>query len=131
MKKGEMELTADIYAFDSWSNNKDYTDSEVILGIGKFYSKYKKVRCDKKYETAHPCMSHFSYFMYLYKIKAAIAEKKYQTACNEIISLIHYEPFRQVRIKNNLLQLLEESFGFEKTKCKKIHSVPHHQDGAG
>ena len=92
--------------YDSWWNDEgEEKNLEAKKALQNFYKELKKLKPSKKYEKN---ITHFSYIPYLVKIKKALDERKYMRACNEIISLMHYEPFLQGRIYYNVLKLLEK-----------------------
>ncbi|SHE95427.1 hypothetical protein SAMN02745195_01542 [Thermoanaerobacter uzonensis DSM 18761] len=92
--------------YDSWWNDEgEEKNLEAKKALQEFYKELKKLRPSKKYEKN---IVHFSYIPYLLKIKKALDERKYMRACNELISLMHYEPFLQRRIYYNVLKLLEK-----------------------
>ncbi|SHF93396.1 hypothetical protein SAMN02746089_02789, partial [Caldanaerobius fijiensis DSM 17918] len=81
-----------------------------------FYVEFKKLKPSKKYERRN--ILHMSYIFHLFKIKKALDEKKYMRACNELISLMHYEPFLQGRIYPYLMQALERAMAKHKNEIK-------------
>ncbi len=92
--------------YDNWYNDKgDEKNLEAKKALKDFYQELKKLKPSIKYEKN---VQHLSYIPYLIRIKKALDGKKYMRACNELISLMHYEPFFQGRIYYNTLNLLEK-----------------------
>ncbi|HBT48666.1 MAG: Uncharacterized protein XD49_0381 [Caldanaerobacter subterraneus] len=93
--------------YDSWWNDEgEEKNLEARKALQEFYAEFKKLKPSKKYERRD--ILHMSYIFHLVKIKKALDERKYMRACNELISLMHYEPFLQGRIYYNVLKLLED-----------------------
>lgn len=92
--------------YDNWYNNEgEEKNLEAKKALKDFYLELKKLKPYRRYEKN---MLHLSYIPYLVRIKKALDEKRYMRACNELISLMHYEPFLQGRIYYNILKLLEK-----------------------
>ncbi|MGB9841016.1 hypothetical protein [Thermovenabulum sp.] len=91
--------------YDSWYNDGEEKNLEAEKALKDFYNELKKLKPSRKYEKN---MLHLSYIPYLVRIKKALDEKRYMRVCNEIVSLMHYEPFLQGRIYYNVLNLLEK-----------------------
>jgi hypothetical protein len=95
--------------YDNWWDNQKGEGEEKNLQARKalydFYLELKKYKPCRVY--ARRDILHMTYFPYLVRIKKALKERKYQRACNELVSLMHYEPFFQGRIYFNVLKLLE------------------------
>ena len=93
--------------YDNWLNDKDEEiNQEAKKALSCFYKELVTYKPEEKYNKRD--ISHTSYIRFLVEAKKAINEKKYMRACNELISLMHYEPFLQGRIYYNILDLLEE-----------------------
>lgn len=109
MKKSEIKKTNLwnlIYPYDNWFNNRgEEVNQKAKLALHAFYYELLKHSPSKEYERKR--REHMSYMYYLVKIKKAIDEELYQRACNELISLMHYEPFFQGGIYYNVLSLLK------------------------
>ena len=102
---GQTKLWNIIYPYDNWFNNDGEDENEKAkLALYKFYNELLNYKPSKEYSNKEHY--HFSYIRYLIEIKKAINEELYQRACNELISLMHYEPFFQGRIYYNVLDLL-------------------------
>ncbi|ADL67878.1 hypothetical protein [Thermoanaerobacterium thermosaccharolyticum] len=96
--------------YNSWENDEgEERNLEARRALQEFYVEFKKLKPSKKYEKRD--ILHMSYIFHLVKIKKALKEQKYMRACNELISLMHYEPFLQGRIYYNVIKLLEEEVG--------------------
>lgn len=102
------ELREIIKGHANWFNDcSDEQNLKAKNAIIEFYLKYKECKPDKKY-CIRPELGHFSYLIYLIPIRNSLKEHKYQRACNEIYSLLHYDYFLQKRIFVNLTNLLEK-----------------------
>jgi hypothetical protein len=100
------KLYSIIGSYDSWWNDQgEEKNMQAKKALYEFYLELKKRRPSKVYEKRD--MLHLSYLPCLVKIKKALMERKYMRACNELVSLMHYEPFFQKRIYYNVLKLLE------------------------
>lgn len=92
--------------YDNWFNNsgeEKNKQAREVLYI--FYAEFKKYKPSKTYENRNGL--HTSYIRFLVAIKKAFMEEKYMRVCNELYSLIHYEPFLQNRIYFNIINILE------------------------
>lgn len=106
----ETELWKTIYPYANWFNNKDEeVNQEAKLALYKFYDELLKYKPSKEYERKH--LQHMYYIRFLVEIKKAFKEEKYERACNELISLMYYEPFFQGRIYFNIIDLLKKELG--------------------
>jgi hypothetical protein len=100
------ELYSIIRPYDSWWNvQREGKNLQAKKALCDFYKELKKHKPSKSYEKRD--VLHISYLPYLVKIKKAFMEQKYMRACNELVSLMYYEPFFQGRIYYNVLKLLE------------------------
>lgn len=100
------ELFDILNPFDNWENNAgDEKNLEAKQALSTFYIEIKKLKPDREYKND---FLHISYLNYLVRIRKAFIEQKYMLVCNEMISLMHYEPFFQGRIYYNVISLLEE-----------------------
>ncbi|MGI6125285.1 MAG: hypothetical protein ACOYIG_14140 [Acetivibrionales bacterium] len=95
-----------IDSYDNWNNNDGAVKNlEAKQALYDFYCQFKKLTPDKEYKiTRH----HISYLDHIIKIKEAFMEDKYMRVCNELISLMHYEPYLQRRIYYNIIKVLED-----------------------
>lgn len=92
--------------YDSWGNDEgEEKNLQARKALYDFYKELKKYVPSKEY--ARRDILHMSYIPYLVKIKKALMERKYLRACNELVSLMYYEPFFQGRIYHNVVKLLE------------------------
>lgn len=98
--------------YESWFNNDGKgKNKEAKKALYRFYEVLLEYKPSlKKYEKRNIGF-HTSYLRSLIEIKKAIEEEKYQRACNELVSLMYYEPFFQGRIYFNVLDLLEKKLG--------------------
>lgn len=98
--------------YDSWLNDKGtIKNNEAKQALYNFYKEFLQHKPSlEKYEKRNINL-HTSYLRFLVEIKKAIREEKYQRACNELVSLMYYEPFFQGRIYFNVLDLLEKELG--------------------
>ncbi len=105
----ERELIAILEPYDdayAESSSPRNNDAKTTLKI--FYTCLTKCKMDKEYKVSEQRFMHTSYLSKLFAVRTALKENNYLHACNEIISLIHYEPFMQSRIYFNLINLLEQ-----------------------
>ena len=94
---------------DNWFNNiSEEKNLEAKAALYTFYKELRKLKLEKEYSNESQNFLHSSYLLYLLKIKQAFIENKYMRVCNELISLIYYEPFFQARIYYNVLKVLKE-----------------------
>lgn len=93
--------------YDNWFNDEgERRNQEAKKALLIFYNELIKYKPSKVYEKKD--LFHTSYINFLLEIKKAFVEEKYMRACNELISLMHYEPFFQGRIYFNVLNLLKD-----------------------
>lgn len=99
--------------YDCWSNDKgEEKNLQAKKALYDFYEELLKYKPAKTY--AKRDYYHMSYFFHLIHIKRAFMEQKYMRVCNELVSLMHYEPFFQKRIYYNVLKVLEDSLEIER-----------------
>lgn len=91
--------------YDNWWCAEEEENLKTRKALYDFYRELKKYRPAKEYTRRD--ILHMSYIPYLVRIKKALMERKYRRACNELVSLMYYEPFFQGRIYFNVLKLLE------------------------
>ena len=92
----------------SWYN--DEGEEKNLLAkkaLYEFYEELKKYKLSKTYAKRYNFPLHISYLSHLIELKKAFMEQKYMRACNELVSLMYYEPFFQGRIYHNVLKLLK------------------------
>jgi len=99
-----------ISPYDDWFNDSG-KNLEAKQSLYCFYKEFKKLIPEEKYRKK---LYHSDYLNYLVKIKEAFMEKKYMRVCNELISLIHYEPCLQGRIYYNIIKVLEDGLEIRK-----------------
>lgn len=105
-----VELFNILNPYDDWQNDAGEEENlKARQALVSFYQEIKKLKPDRKY---HIYYLHISYFHYLLRIKKAFLENKYMRVCNEIMSLMYYEPFFQPRIYYNVIKVLEEGLEF-------------------
>lgn len=93
---------------DNWFNDLgEERNKQAREALYLFYTELKKYKPSKVYENKDGF--HMSYIRFLIAIKKAFIEEKYMRVCNELYSLIHYEPFLQYRIYFNIINILEEN----------------------
>ncbi|WP_312907929.1 hypothetical protein [Tissierella praeacuta] len=101
-----------IHPYANWFNNRgEEVNREARLALYEFYKELLNYEPSKEYERKH--LEHMYYIRFLVEIKKAFKEEKYERACNELISLMYYEPFFQGRIYFNLIYLLRKELGIE------------------
>lgn len=119
MDKRLYNLYSILYSHDNWWNNEgEEKNLQAKEALYVFYQELKKYKPDKKYAKSEILQLHLSYFPRLVNFKKALMEKKYMRACNELISLMRYEPFFQGRIYNNVLRVLGDLFEVKKANAK-------------
>jgi len=102
-----VKLYSILEPYDNWWNNSEEEKNyQAKKALYNFYRELKKHKPSKKY--AKRDILHMSYFPSLVKIKKALMQRKYMRVCNELISLMYYEPFFQGRIYYNVLRVLED-----------------------
>lgn len=101
-----------IKPYDNWFNNKgEKRNQEARKALYDFYKKLLKYKPSKQYETRD--IWHTLYIITFVEIKKAFMEKKYMRVCNELISLMYYEPFLQGRIYYNILAVLKKELNIQ------------------
>lgn len=103
-QKLEFQLWRILKNYDNWFDNGE-NNVGAKIALRKFYFALKELAPDRDYKLRDG--SHISYLVNLLAMKRAIMDGKYMRACNELIGLIHYNPFLQPRIYSNILCLLE------------------------
>lgn len=94
---------------DNWFNDAGEDENlEAKKALCIFYEKLKNLKPERKYRKNR---LHMSYLPYIVRIKAAFMEQKYMRVCNELISLMHYEPCLQGRIYYNMIKVVEDGLG--------------------
>lgn len=101
------KLSAIIAPYDDWFNQDAERHLQAKQALCRFYEELKKLKPDKEYKTSG---LHMTYFFRIIQVKKALMEQKYTRVCNELRSLLYYEPFFQGRIYHNVLRLPEKSF---------------------
>jgi len=100
------KISSIIEPYDNWFNNDEpERNLEAKQALYSFYKELKKLTPEKEYRKKQ---YHSSYLNFLIKIKEAFMEEKYMRVCNELISLMHYEPYLQGRIYYNMIKILED-----------------------
>lgn len=107
LRKIEKEMVKEIIPYDTWFDDGS-RNTEAQNALISFYYKYQKCKVSKNYAKKN---AHFDYVRHLLNIKQAFEANLLCRACNEIRTLIHFEPFTQPRIKENLLSLLSQHLG--------------------
>lgn len=96
-----------IYPYANWFNDKgEKINQEAKLALYEFYNELVKYKPSREYEKKP--LWHMYYMRFLIDIKKAFDEKRYERVCNELISLMHHEPFFQSGIYFNIIDLLEK-----------------------
>lgn len=99
-----------IYPYANWFNNRgEEVNQEAKLALFEFHKELLKYEPSKEYERKH--LEHMYYMRFLFEIKKAFNEEKYERVCNELISLMYYESFFQGRIYFNVIDLLKKELG--------------------
>jgi len=104
-KQIEIELSHILNGYGNWFNDSSKNE-DAKIALCNFYDKLITHKPEKDYKTAYGI--HSSYIFNLLAIRKALNENKCMRACNEIITLLHNEPFLQKRIYYNLQELLKE-----------------------
>lgn len=103
-QKLEFQLWRILKDYDNWFDNGE-ENAEARLALCQFYFALKRLSPDKDYRLREN--NHTTYLINLLAVKRAFTDKKYKRVCNELIGLMHYNPFLQPRIYFNLLEILE------------------------
>lgn len=98
------------YARSDWRIDKEVseelksTNDEAKKIILKFYKELSNVQPDEVYEGGR---FHTSYLLQLFPMRRAFEEENYAFVCNELQTILHYEPFLQPRVYYNILKTIE------------------------
>lgn len=104
-----MNLFSILDPYDNWFNNSgEDKNQEAKQALHRFYEELIKQEPEKEYRKSRGSGHHISYLNFLLEIKRAFLEQKYMRVCNELISLMRYEPYLQGRIYYNIIKTLEE-----------------------
>lgn len=99
--------------FDDWENKggaqKNQEAKEALIRV---YGELLKMKPDRQYKQSRV---HTNYLRHLPFFNRALMEEKYMIACNELITLLHDEPFLQGRVYYNILKAFRDSLGDELT----------------
>jgi len=107
MKGYKKKLYSILEAYDNWRSDEEAgSDLAARAALLDFCQELKKFRPAREYVPGG--MFHTSYIRSLLAVKTALAERQYTRACNEIISLMAYQPLLQGRVYYNLIKVLEE-----------------------
>ncbi len=111
------KLSSILEPYDNWFNN-DETDKnmEAKQTLYKFCEEFKKQKPEKEYKKSRGSALHISYLHFLLEIKRAFLEQKYMRVCNELITLMRYEPYLQGRIYYNIIKTLEDGLEMRRDK---------------
>jgi len=103
------ELFLILLPHDNWFNDAgEEKNLEAKKALYRFYDELIKIKPEKEYRKNR---FHIYYLDFLIKIKKALMEEKYMRACNELVSLMYYQPYLQGRIYYNIIKVLEEELG--------------------
>mgnify|MGYP000850276041 CR=1 FL=1 len=103
------ELILLLEPYDDWFNDAgEEKNLEAQEALYLFYERFKNFKPEREYRRN---LLHMSYLPFMIKIKEAFMERKYMRVCNELISLMYYQPCLQNRIYYNVIKLLEDSLG--------------------
>lgn len=91
--------------YDNWWCAGEEENLKARKALHDFYRELKKYKPAREYTRRD--ILHMSYIPYLVRAKKALMEQNYLRACNELVSLLYYEPLLQGRIYFNVLKLLE------------------------
>lgn len=113
-EQDKKDLIALLKPYDHWANDcEDVKNDQAREALKKFYYDLKKIEPDKEYADKQAPSGRMVYIHYLINIRTALTEKKYERACNEIISLDHYDLLFQGRYYYNLIDTLKELLQIE------------------
>lgn len=118
LRKLEIKLSQIISPYDNWFDDGNKNE-EAKKALTVFLEEFKKCKLsninviEQKYSLyLSPDINVIeqNHFLYLSKlrIKKALDDNLYCRACNEIITLLHFEPFTQKRVQQDLINLLVE-----------------------
>lgn len=102
------ELFPILEPFYGWWDDDKEKNLEAKQALLTFYDMFKKLKPDQTYRND---FVHVEYLYHLLIIKKGFLEQKYMSVCNELMSLMHDEPFLQKRVYNNIIRTLEEGLG--------------------
>ncbi len=102
-------LIASIKPYDNWNNDdEDALNEQARQALILFFHELKRIEPDKEYVVKRSPNGRMVYIHYLINIRTALAKHRYERACNEIISLDHYDLLYQGRCYYNLIDTLKE-----------------------
>lgn len=106
-----------IKPYDHWDNDLgEEKNLQAKIALYRFYKEIIKYKPQKVYRLYPRHGIHLFYLHFLFRIKKAFDEKNYMRVCNELCSLMCYEPFFQGRILINVIRILEENLELEGEK---------------
>lgn len=92
--------------YDDYDEQNPEKEEAACSALKEFLNEFKKIEPDSEYDIGGSL--HLEYLRFLITIEKALRNRHYTLAVHELITLLHYEPFLQRRIYNNLIKLLEE-----------------------
>ena len=103
-----------IEPYGNWFNDHgDLVNEQAKQALITFYYGLKEIGPNQEYQDEKNMNGRMRYVYYCMKIRDALAEEKYERACNEIISLNHYDLLYQGRVYYNLLNTLNKFMQIE------------------
>lgn len=83
-----------------------FDEVEVKETLIEFFKVLQGIAPDKKLNVTE--FSYYSAYSYLLNVRRALTDGRYANACNEILTLNHFEPILQNRIYVGLIRLYHE-----------------------
>jgi hypothetical protein len=106
--KMHREIFNTLGRYANWDNDRGMVkNEEARQALVKVLSLCKKLKPDKFYES-RGYFGHLDYLRCLLQVRKALADGLYMRACNELLDVIHLQPYTQARILNNIIALLSE-----------------------
>lgn len=107
MNGHEKKLHSILKPHDNWWNDGG-ADGNLAAraALLDFYRELRKLKPAQEYVPGN--VFHTSHIRGLLAVKIALVEGRYMRACNEIISLMAYQPLLQGRVYYSLVKVLQE-----------------------
>ena len=104
MRYKKDELWNLVNPFGNWFNNKgEQANEQAKQAFMQYAVLLERIKPDRKRRMTR---DHLGYMLFLVRIYQAVLQRKYERACNELVSLMHYYPYRQQPILEALRDLM-------------------------